>query len=106
MTLETADLLAIAGIVFGSMLAVVGGALAWLRADIAKLDQCQRATGTKVGSLTQELRTNALARNPLTTRPESGCPAAESDTSAIGTPHRRLRRSAASTTRHDTARSE
>ena len=38
MTLEAADLLAIAGIVLGSMLAVVGGALAWLRADIAKLD--------------------------------------------------------------------
>ncbi|MCY3958315.1 MAG: hypothetical protein OXG65_08475 [Chloroflexi bacterium] len=63
MTLETADLLAIAGIVLGSMLAVVGGALAWLRADIAKLDDRQRATGATVDALIQVFLAGALAQD-------------------------------------------
>lgn len=63
MTLETADLLAIAGIVFGSMLAVVGGALAWLRADIAALNDSLRATGAKVDALIQVVLAGALARD-------------------------------------------
>ena len=63
MTLETADLLAIAGIVLGSMLAVVGGALAWLRADIAKLDDRLRATGAKVDALIRVFLAGALARD-------------------------------------------
>ena len=54
------------------MLAVVGGALAWLRADIAKLDDRQRATDAKVDALTQAVRASALTRDPLATTPESG----------------------------------
>lgn len=63
MTLETADLLAIARIVFGSMLAVVGGALAWLRADIAELNDSLRATGTKVDALIQVFLAGVRARD-------------------------------------------
>ena len=37
MTLDIADLLAIAGVVFGPLLLIGGGALAWLRADIRNL---------------------------------------------------------------------
>ncbi len=43
MTLTAADLLAIVGAIFGTLLIVGGGALAWLRADIARLDLRQRA---------------------------------------------------------------
>ena len=39
MTLTFADLLAIVGIVAGLVLAVGGGSLAWIRADIRSLDQ-------------------------------------------------------------------
>ena len=63
MTLETADLLAIAGIVLGSMLAVVGGALAWLRADIARLDDRQRASGARVDGLIQVFSARSPARD-------------------------------------------
>jgi len=63
LTLETADLLAIAGIVLGSTLAVVGGALAWLRADIAALNDSLRATGTKVDALIQVILAGARARD-------------------------------------------
>lgn len=69
MTLETADLLAIAGIVLGSMLAVVGGALAWLRADIAQLDDRLRATGAKVDALIRVFLAGALARDSKANSP-------------------------------------
>ena len=39
MTLTFADVLAIVGIVAGLVLAVGGGSLAWIRADIRSLDQ-------------------------------------------------------------------
>ena len=83
MTLETADLLAIAGIVLGSMLTVVGGALAWLRADIAKLDDRQRATDAKVDSLTQTLLATALARNPLVPPPDPPTPPSASESEPL-----------------------
>ena len=41
MTLTAADLLTITGAILGPMLIVGGGALAWLRADIARLDERQ-----------------------------------------------------------------
>ena len=88
MTLEPADLLAIAGIVLGSTLAVVGGALAWLRADIAKLDDRQRATDAKVDSLTQTLLATALARNPLVPPPDLQTPPSPSESEPLKTAHR------------------
>ena len=88
MTLETADLLAIAGIVLGSMLAVVGGALAWLRADIAKLDDRQRATDAKVDSLTQTLLASALARSPLSTPPDPPAPSPPPEDHPLATSQR------------------
>ena len=88
MTLETADLLAIAGIVLGSMLAVVGGALAWLRADIAKLDDRQRATDAKVDSLTQTLLATALARNPLVPPLDPQTPTSASEPEPLETARR------------------
>jgi len=83
LTLETADLLAIAGIVLGSMLAVVGGALAWLRADIAKLDDRQRATDAKLDSLTQSLLASVLARNPLVPPPDPEAPPSPSQSEPL-----------------------
>ena len=65
------------------MLAVVGGALAWLRADIAKLDDRQRATDTKVGSLTQTLLASALARSPLGTPPDPPTPSPPSESEPL-----------------------
>ena len=73
MTLETADLLAIAGIVLGSTLAVVGGALAWLRADIAELNTSLRATGAKVDALIQVFFAGALARDSIANSPGPSC---------------------------------
>jgi len=69
LTLETADLLAIAGIVLGSMLAVVGGASAWLRADIAKLNVGLRATGAKVDALIQVFLAGYVARDAIAKSP-------------------------------------
>lgn len=43
MTLETADLLAIAGVVLPILLAVGGGALAWMKSDIRDLRTEMRA---------------------------------------------------------------
>ena len=83
MTLETADLLAISGIVLGSMLAVVGGALAWLRADIAKLDDRQRATDAKVDSLTQTLLASALVRSPISSPPDPPPPSPPSESEPL-----------------------
>ena len=73
MTLEAADLLAIAGIVLGSMLTVVGGALAWLRADIALLNDSLRATAAKVDALIQALLAGVLVRDSVANSPEPGC---------------------------------
>jgi len=77
MTLEAADLLAIAGIILGSTLAVVGGALAWLRAEIAELNDSLRATGAKVDTLIQVFLTGVLARGSTANSPgpSSGDPA-------------------------------
>ncbi|MDE2902148.1 MAG: hypothetical protein OXP73_03870 [Chloroflexota bacterium] len=72
MTLETADLLAIAGIVLGSTLAVVSGALAWLRADIADLSGSLRATGAKVDALIQVVLAGASARDSKANSPRTG----------------------------------
>ena len=83
MTLEAADLLAIAGIVLGSMLAVVGGALAWLLADIAKLDDRQRATDAKVDSLTQTLLASALVRSPLVSPSDPPAPSPPSESEPL-----------------------
>ena len=49
MTLTIADLLTIAGAIFGPLI-VIGGALAWLRADMAKLDERLR-TEQSLGTL-------------------------------------------------------
>ena len=70
MTLEAVDLLAIAGIVLASALAVIGSAVAWLRSDIAQLVDRLRATSAKVDALTWVLLAGALARGPLAAPPE------------------------------------
>lgn len=72
MTLETADLLAIAGIVLPLLLAVMGGTLAWLKSDIRDLRTQIHAVDAKVDALTQTLLASALARSPLTAPPEAG----------------------------------
>ncbi len=72
MTLDIADLLAIAGVMFGPLLLIGGGALAWLRADIRSLrTETQtaindlrteiRATNARLDALTQIILTSALA---------------------------------------------
>ena len=48
MTLTIADLLTIAGVIFGPLLVIGGGALAWLRADMAKLEERLRADMAKL----------------------------------------------------------
>jgi len=75
-TLETADLLAIVGIVLPLLLAVVGGTLACLKSDIRDLRTESRAetqalraeiraVNERVDILTQAILTRALARGPL-----------------------------------------
>ena len=78
MTLTAADLLTIAGAILGPMLIVGGGALAWLRADIARLDERQSAELAKLDgrqradtaainmrldTLTQTIITSTIARS-------------------------------------------
>ncbi len=81
-TLETADLLAIAGIVLPLLLAVVGGTLAWLKSDIRDLRTESRAetqalraeiraVNGRVDVLTQAILASALARGPLVATPEA-----------------------------------
>ncbi len=53
MTLAIADLLTIVGAIFGPLIVIGGGALAWLRADMAKLEDRLRADMAK---LDQRLR--------------------------------------------------
>ncbi|MDE2902144.1 MAG: hypothetical protein OXP73_03850 [Chloroflexota bacterium] len=76
MTLETADLLAIAGIVLPLLLAVVGGTLAWLKSDIRDLRTETRAEiraiNARVDVLTQAIFASALARGSLVDTPETG----------------------------------
>ena len=72
MTLETADLLAIAGIVLPLLLAVMGGTLAWLKSDIRDLRTEIHAVDSKVDALTQTLLASALAHSPLTASPAAG----------------------------------
>ena len=83
MTLETADLLAIAGIVLPLLLAVVGGTLAWLKSDIRDLRTESRAetqalraeiraVNGRVDMLTQAILASALARGPLVATPGAG----------------------------------
>ena len=97
MTLQIADLLAIAGIIALPVLPfVVAGALALLKSDIrdlrtetradmqalrteARADREGlraeiRAVNAKVESLTQAIRTSALAHHPLATASKSGAP--------------------------------
>ena len=96
MTLETADLLAIAGVVLPILLAVGGGALAWMksdirdlrtemradmqdlraeiRADMQKLRTEIRAVNSKVDALTQAILASALIRDPLTAASEAAAP--------------------------------
>ena len=100
MTLDVADLLAIAGVVFGPLLLIGGGALAWLRADIrnlradlsdlrteshtgisdlrtetqAALNDLRteiRATNARLDTLTQIILTSALAHGQPTAPPEA-----------------------------------
>ena len=47
-TLTIADLLTIAGAIIGPLIAIGVGALAWLRADMATLDERQRADMAKL----------------------------------------------------------
>ena len=88
MTLQIADLLAIAGIIaFPVLPFVVAGALALLKSDIRDLRTETRADieglrsevraevralDAKVDALTQAVRASALTRDPLATTPESG----------------------------------
>ena len=85
MTLETADLLAIAGVVLPILLAVVGGALAWMKSDIRDLRTEMRAdmqdlrteiraVNSKVDALTQAILASALIRDPLTAASEAAAP--------------------------------
>ena len=77
MTLTIADLLTIAGAILGPLVVLGGGALAWLRADMArmddrlradlvKLDERQRADtaaiNMRLDTLTQTIITSAIAR--------------------------------------------
>ena len=78
MTLTIADLLTIVGAVLGPLLLIGGGALAWLRADmarmddrlraeIARLDERQRADtaaiNMRLDTLTQTIITSTIARS-------------------------------------------
>ena len=74
MTLETADLLAIAGIVLRLLLAVMGGTLAWLKLDIRDLRTELHAVDAKVDVLTQTLLASALARDTLADSPPAALP--------------------------------
>ena len=67
------------------MLAVVGGALAWLRADIAQLNDSLRATGAKVDSLTQTLLASALVRSPLGSPPDLPTPSPSTEAQPLTT---------------------
>ena len=93
-TLTAADLLTIVGAIFGTLLIVGGGALAWLRADIARLDERQRsdnaslraelaklderqradtaAINMRLDALTQAIITSAIARGPQADVPAEG----------------------------------
>ena len=77
MTLTIADLMTIVGAVLGPLLLLGGGALAWLRADmarmddrlradIARLDERQRADtaaiNMRLDTLTQTIITSTIAR--------------------------------------------
>ncbi len=70
------------------MLAVVGGALAWLRADIALLNDSQRATAAKVDSLTQTLLASALARSPISSPPDPPAPSPPNEAHLLTTSQR------------------
>lgn len=48
MTLTIIDLLTIAGAIFGPLIVIGGGALAWLRADMARMDDRFRAEMAKL----------------------------------------------------------
>lgn len=48
MTLTIADLLTIVGAISGPLIVIGGGALAWFRADMAKLEERQRADTAKL----------------------------------------------------------
>ena len=48
LTLTIVDLLAITGAIIGPLIVIGGGALAWLRTDMAKLDERQRAGMAKL----------------------------------------------------------
>ena len=65
MTLTAADLLTVVGAIFGTMLVVGGGALAWLRADIARLDARQRSDGASlrasIASLDERQRSDSVS---------------------------------------------
>ncbi len=71
LTLTIADLLTIAGAIFGPLLVIGGGALAWLPADMAKLDERQRADTAKleirlrdeIAKLDERQRADAAAIN-------------------------------------------
>ena len=71
MTLTIADLLTIAGAIFGPLLVIGGGALAWLRADMAKLEEPLRADMAKldqrvradIAKLDERQRADAAAFN-------------------------------------------
>ena len=66
MTLGFADLLAIAGVVFGPLLVIGGGALAWLRTDIRNLrtetqsaiSDLRTETQTSIDGLRTEMQTS------------------------------------------------
>lgn len=79
MTLTIADLLTIAGAVLGPLLLIGGGALAWLRADVARMDERLRADiaqlderqradtaaiNMRLDTLTQTIITSTIARGP------------------------------------------
>ena len=70
------------------MLAVVGGALAWLRADIALLNDSLRATAAKVDSLTQTLPASALARSPISSPPDPPTPSPSTEAHPLATSQR------------------
>ena len=61
MTLDIADLLAIVGVVFGPLLLIGGGALAWLRADIRNLRADLSDLRTESHTGISDLRTDTQA---------------------------------------------
>ena len=74
MTLDIADLLAIAGVMFGPLLLIGGGALAWLRADIrslrtetqAAINDLRTETQTAINDLRTEIRATNARLDALT----------------------------------------